>query len=148
MEFDIDKAIQARLASKTDQEREEEARFQTEQRAKFNVPTDSEIRSELGRRMMASALETLAEGVSIEALDKLAASYALQGDYESALRFIQDPTVRAVYMKIHKGLQTAEDCSCPKKVNGVDTRFIKDRIPQNGTIRNLIACAICGHLRC
>lgn len=148
MEFDPLKAVNAVIAQKTDIDKEEEARYQAEQRAKYNVPTELEVRCELGRRVVKTAYELLENKVSIAEFNRLASGYALQGEYEMALRFVQDDELRKQYESVLKGLNTTADCSCPKKNGSVDTRFIKDRIFHDGTIKTLIACAICGHMRC
>ena len=148
MEFDPVNAVNEAVARKTKQDKEDEARFQAEQRARYQVPTDLEVRSELGRRVTKTAYEMLESAVSIEAFNRLASGYAMQGDYEMAVKFIQDPETRKEYERVLTALHTHQDCSCPKKNGSVDTRFVKDRIVHDGTIKNLIACAICGHLRC
>lgn len=147
-EFDVNLALNTAIARKTDAEREEEARFQAEQRAKLNLPTEIDIRAQLGARMTAAAEIALAEQDTDFEVNRYAEGLALQGEYRKALSLTRCPVKRAEYTAIVDGIDNPKDCGCPKKIGTVATLFTKDRILAEGQVREVLACALCGHIKC
>jgi hypothetical protein len=146
--FDAIQAINTAIATKTDAERDEEARFQAEQRAKLNLPTEIDIRAQLGARMVAAAEQALAEHPSEFETNRYAEGLALQGEYRKALELTQCSVKRAEYQAIVNGIDNPVDCACPKKRGQISTIFTKDRIFAEGRVREVLACALCGHIKC
>lgn len=147
-EFDPMTAVGAALERKTEREREEEARFQAEQRAKLQLPNEIDIRAQLGARMVSAAQAALEEADDDMELTRLAEGYALQGDYRKAIALTRDETRRQEYVALIEATENSVPCTCPNMVNKVSTKFIKDRILFDGQVRNIIACTICRKLTC
>lgn len=148
IEFDINTAVNAILARKTPAEREDEARFQAAERAKLHLPTEIDIRAQLGARMVALAQEALDTGVSEFELARLAEGYALQGDYKKALELTTNDDKRKEYEQILTAYTNGSKCDCPTTKGTVSTRFTKDKLLIDGQVRDLIACSLCGNLTC
>lgn len=148
MDFDVETAINTALARKTDLEKAEEARIQEEERAKLKLPTAVEIKYNLGVRMVRSAEEVLAEQPSDFEFTRLAEGLALQGKYADALALTKDPNKHAEYTKILDAFQNPRGCGCPAFRGRQATVFTKDQLLINGEVRDLLACALCGHWKC
>lgn len=148
MEFDADAAVQAAIDSKTEEERERERHWQEEQRARLVLPTEMQIKAEFGRRMEVMALEALAENPTDFEYSRLAEAKALQGDWKAALELTRDPLKREEYEAVVAAIENPHDCGCPLLLNRMPTRFTKNRIIADGRQLDVIACSVCGHLKC
>lgn len=148
MEFDIQTAVNAALARKTDLERQEELKFQEERRKELKTPSSISARAELGKRMVALAETNLDENPTDFDLTRLAEGLAFQGHYQDAHDITRDPLKRNEYAQIIEAIAGKADCACPTKQQNQPTRFVKDIILIDGNERNLIACALCGNQTC
>jgi hypothetical protein len=142
MEFNATRAIARVLAEKTDEERAEEAKYQSEQREKLGTLTDVELKIQFGRRMVEAVRRKAGLDPTPEQLDRLAEGYALQGDYDQAIKCVQDRDRRGEYLSILSALDGAGcQCTSPKA-------FLKERIFARGKIVDVYGCTVCGKLRC
>lgn len=147
-DFDPYAAVDAVVSRKSEREREEEARFQAEQRAKLQLPTELDTRAQLGARMVELAHVALADGHDDFECSRLAEGYALQGDYRQAAALTKDDAKRAEYDRIIAAVDNPQDCGCPKKSGANSTLFLQDRILFDGQIKNILMCTICRKIRC
>lgn len=148
MEFDAEAAIQAVISQKTDLERAEEARYQAEQRAKLRLPSDLEMKVEMGRRMTKTAMRMLAVAESDDAYSRLAEGLALQGEYRQAAALAPKASQKEEYQKVVDAIDNPHDCGCPLLMNRLPTRFTKEKIIAEGRQTQITACSLCGHIRC
>jgi len=153
MMFNVNAALDKALASKTDEEREQEAQKQKEWRASIIVPSDVQIKAQHGDRLVALSLKALDRNPdSAFELTRLAEGYALQGKYQLAAETTKDPAKRAAYITILSAINGASECNCPKTYQSgkhvIETRFVKERILTERGIKDLRACALCGRLTC
>jgi len=132
--FDVEKAIAASLASKTDQEREEWEKFQNEQRAGLQL---GDGRVLFGKRQVELAFNQLdRDDVDRDfEFERMAEGYALQGDFLRAYVLTTNSQKQKEYKQILDA--TEMDCLCSPSF-----KFVKDKYPQF----TLYGCA-CGHLR-
>lgn len=148
MEFDPYAAVEAVVARKTDKEREEEARSQAEQRAKLQLPTELDVRAQLGARMVYLAQAALGQAEEDFEYTRMAEGYALQGDYRKALELSRDPERVAEYQRIVDAVEHPTECGCPKQVGTTQVQFLKDKILFDGQVKNILACTMCRNIRC
>lgn len=148
MEFNLESAIAAAIARKTDFERAEEEKYQTTQRAAQLTPSPTSARAELGKRMVAMAETALVENPTEFELTRLAEGLAYQGQFQLAAEITPDSVKKSEYLAVVKALNGNKDCDCPKKQGSIPTRFTKDTILVEGKPRDLVACALCGNLVC
>lgn len=148
MEFDALTAINTIIARKTKQEREEEAAYQAERRAELQLPTPIDVRAQLGARMVDLAQEVLTSTDDDFEYTRMAEGYALQGDYRKAVLLTRDDQRKRQYEAIIAAVDVASNCPCPPKNGSIPNVFTKDRILFDGQVRELLCCAVCGHLKC
>lgn len=148
-DFDPINAVNTLLARKTEREREEEVRYQAEQRGKLHLPTEIDIRAQLGARMveMAQAAIECADDDDFE-YSRMAEGYALQGDYIKAAALTRMPNKQQEYQRIIEAVTNPTSCACPKQAGTQSNIFTKDRILYDGQVKDVLACAICGHIKC
>lgn len=147
-DFDPITAVNTLLERKTDREREEEARYQAEKRAALHLPSELDIRAQLGARMVMMAQTALEATDDDFEQSRLAEGYALQGDYRKAATLTKDSARKTYYEQIIAAVENPNKCSCPPKNGNLSNIFTKDRILFDGQVREVLACAICGHIRC
>lgn len=148
MEFDIQTAVSAALARKSDLERQEELKYQEERQRELGTMSPISARADLGKRMVSMAEHALETAPSEFELTRLAEGLALQGYYREAHQITTDVVKQAEYAGIIKAIDGNANCSCPNKQQNLPTRFIKDIVLVDGKERNLIACSLCGNLTC
>jgi hypothetical protein len=147
-DFDPLVAVNTVIEKKSEREREEEARFQADERAKLHLPTEVDIRAQLGARMVTMAQAALEENDDDFEATRLAEGYALQGDYRKAALITRDAARKREYEVIIAAVDNPQDCLCPVKSQNSSTRFVKDRILFEGQVRELIACSLCKNIKC
>jgi hypothetical protein len=137
MQFDVDAAIDARIAQKAPAERERWEKFQLEERAKLK-PTDG--KSSMGWRMIDLARENIGRHKQGEDIDKdfeftrLAEGYALIGDFINAVMLTSDLGKKAFYQQV----LDAPDMECEH-----GKMIFYDSFPGI----TLYKCPVCHHLR-
>jgi hypothetical protein len=148
MDFDANLAVETALSRKTDLERAEEARFQASQRAKLRLPTALELKVELGRRIVESAVSQMKRDPTDETYSRFAEGLALQGEYREAAELTRSPEARAAYAAIVDAFDNPRDCGCPQRLNNLPTQFKKETVIVEGKQVDIIGCSLCGHIRC
>lgn len=148
MDFDVETAVQAAIARKSDAEREEELRLQAERLAQISMPTPLQVRASLGRRIETTARKELVAAPSDEAHDRLAEGLALQGLYHAALEAVRGPRLRASYEEVIAAAANTTPCACPKRQNGQDTSFVKDTVLFEDRVIHLRKCILCKTVTC
>jgi hypothetical protein len=147
-DFNSDLAIEAAIARKSEREREDEARYQAEQRAKLQLPTELDTRAQLGARMVSMAQTVLAEIDDDFEYSRMAEGYALQGDYRKAALLTRDADRRKEYQVLINAMDTPTECGCLKNTGKANTQFVKDKILFEGQVRHVVVCTACRHVRC
>jgi hypothetical protein len=148
MDFNLESAIAAAIARKTDFERAEEEKYQRTQQAALSNISPIDARAELGKRMVAMAETALVDNPSEFELIRLAEGLAYQGHFALAVDITPDATKQQEYKQIVDALNGNPDCACPRKQGTISTRFTKDTILVEGRPRDLIACSLCGNVIC
>lgn len=149
--FDPELAIAAAVASKSQAEREKEAKYQEEQKAlakDFMARTQNELH---GARAVEMAKEQLKHAIEPGEIrrekDRMAEGYALIGMYGKAVELAQDEEKKAEYQKILDA-HDAPDCPCPRtEKQGEFTVSVRYPILRFSD-RTLLRCSRCGHLKC
>ena len=133
MEFDLDTAIEARLATRSEAEKERFIKYQEEQRSKL-VPSNQ--KSTFGSRMVQMAFDAFKEEIVDEELEyeRMAEGYALQGDFETAYVL----TTNREKEEFYKRVIDAPDAECEH-----GKMFLYDEYPTC----QLFMCPVCFHLR-
>lgn len=148
MTFDPVVAIETALANKTQRERDEEAAYQARCRAALKLPTALDVRAQIGAQMVEIAQQVLALGEDDFEYTRLAEGYAMQGDYRKAAALTKDVGRQQYYEAVIAAVDNPFECGCPRKRGALSNIFTKDRILFDGQARELLACAVCGHLTC
>jgi hypothetical protein len=138
MQFDVEAAIEARIAQKSEGEKERWRKFQIEERAKLK-PIDG--KSSMGQRMIALAeegIEWYAKGstdIDYEfEYTRMAEGYALMGDFWKAEELTFDPEKKKFYQQV----LDAPDMECEH-----GKMIFYDSFPGI----QLFKCPVCHHLR-
>jgi hypothetical protein len=132
MEFDVETAIETRIAETPKSEKERWQRYQEEQRAKLQI---GDGRSLLASRQIELALSELANGSEDEfEYTRMAEGYSLLGDFEIAAQMTRDPEKKAFYQKV----LAAPDMECEH-----GKMILFDKYPG----LTLFICPVCKHLR-
>ena len=145
--FDVETAIETRLANKTPAEIDRERRYQEEQRQRVSV---MDTRSEHAYRAIEIALANLAKNPDDDfEYTRLAEGYYLLGDFEKAAATTRNAEKKAEYIAyanakpIQCGCRTSTSSGfvSPGKVGTVriSPRFVKEQFPG----KNLIYCTNC-----
>lgn len=140
LEFDVETAIDTRLAQRTAAEIERERKYQEEQKKKLAVGDPRLLYAE---RAIEMALHNLEQGTTDAALEytRLAEGYYLQGDFRKAADTTRDPVKKAEY-EAYANAKPGK-CTCPiQTVNGdrISPRFVKETFPG---LRSIIYCTTC-----
>lgn len=137
-DFDVETAIETRLANKTPAEIDRERRYQEEQRQRVSV---MDTRSEHAYRAIEIALANLAKNPDDDfEYTRLAEGYYLLGDFEKAAATTRNAEKKAEYIAYANAKPI--QCGCPTKRAGKDVlspRFVKEQFPG----KNLIYCTSC-----
>lgn len=147
-EFNPELAIEAVAARKSAREREEEARYQAEERAKLQLPTELDNRAQLGARMVSMAQAALEEKEDDFEYSRMAEGYVLQGDYRKAVLLTRDDDRRKEYQVLIDAVDNPTECGCPKQIGKMGTQFVKDKILFDGQVRHVVVCTVCRHVKC
>ena len=141
--FDVEVAIQSALEGRSEREIRRWNKFQEEQRAKLQLGNPNSVH---GQRAIELALDALSKEDSEVERERLAEGYFLLGEFEKALETPNEQK-RVEYQKYLDAL-TSPECSCPKKLNGHKTKFLKDQVYVKGRLVNFFGCSVCHHLSC
>lgn len=115
--FNLESTI-AEATNKTDLERAEWQRFQDVEKAKLPSFSATKAKYELGLRQIALSESEIKHLLpqdiqNTEMFDRLAEGYALIGDLDEALRYVQTTERKNFYLEIAKALKTI-NCGCLK----------------------------------
>jgi hypothetical protein len=132
MEFNLEQAIETRIAQKTPAERERWEKFQKEERAKVKL---ADSKSTFGQRMIDLAYREMSAGAD-PAFEwtRMAEGFALKGDFEYAESLTHDEEKRAFYQQV----LDAPDMECEH-----GKMIFYDSFPGI----QLFKCPVCHHLR-
>lgn len=152
IEFDPLTAVDVAIAKKSERERQEEIKWQDEQRQRMHIPTAREVDVMLGKRLVSAARKALQHSDNPRYHDQLAEGLALQGQWHAAVTTVHNPSQRDEYLRVIAAIEEQHKCSCPEtqRVNGslIPSKFLKKEIVYDGKSVQLYYCTTCDTLQC
>lgn len=134
--FDVETAIEARIAERTKAEKDQWLRLQEQGRARVKV---GDARALYADRQIEIALNALKDSDDDAEYDRLAEGYFLQGDFEKAAQTARNEERKTEYERYR---DARHPCDCPEVRVGKDRvppRFIKDVFPN----KSISFCTTC-----
>lgn len=142
-EFDPLAAVETALSQKSQEDRDKEASWQKEQRARMRVPSALEINYTLGYRIADAARRAIEADDDHAQFDRLAQGLALQGKWGEAIITARDLQLKRQFQEIFAAVTSGHNCKCPDS-----DKFIKQEVLHDDRPVKLLFCTKCELLQC